>query len=132
MLLKSFGGFTVSEFSSSLSETQRKGTIRDFKSGKIDLLVSSDAMARGIDIEHVSLVVNYDPAASAKTYVHRVGRTARAGMEGLLLCCVLLMKTTRFCHPAHAISKKVYTITEYKRTQIKLIDLLTSSLFSLF
>ena len=74
--------FTVAEFSSNLSETQRKGIIRDLNSGKVDLLISSDAMARGMDIETVRLVVNYDTAANAKTYVHRVGRTARAGKKG--------------------------------------------------
>ena len=82
LLCKLFGGFTVSEFSSNLTETQRKGVIRDFKDGKIDLLVSSDAMARGMHIDNVKLVVNYDTAVNGKTYVHRVGRTARAGSEG--------------------------------------------------
>lgn len=118
VLLKSFGGFTVSEFSSSLSETQRKGTIRDFKSGKIDLLVSSDAMARGIDIEHVSLVVNYDPAASAKTYVHRVGRTARAGMEGEAITILSRKEVFHFKQMMKKLSGSSYSVMKVKKTDI--------------
>ncbi|XP_065644160.1 ATP-dependent RNA helicase DDX51 [Hydra vulgaris] len=82
LLLQSIGGFTVAEFSSNLTETQRKGIIRDFKNGSIDALISSDAMARGMDIDNVNMVVNYDSPANSKTYVHRVGRTARAGNRG--------------------------------------------------
>lgn len=95
LLLQSFQGFTVAEFSSTLSETQRKGVIRDFNSGKVDLLISSDAMARGMDINAVKLVVNYDPAANAKTYVHRVGRTARAGKDG---CAISVLHSKEVYH----------------------------------
>ena len=73
----------VAEFSSTLNQTQRKGILRDFKSGKINLLICSDAMARGMDIENVEFVISYDPPANVKTYVHRVGRTARAGQSGM-------------------------------------------------
>jgi ATP-dependent RNA helicase DDX51/DBP6 len=50
--------------------------------GQVKVLVSSDHMSRGIDLPNIALVVNYDPPKQAKTYVHRVGRTARAGKEG--------------------------------------------------
>ena len=75
-------GIRTAEFSSALNQTQRKGILRDFKSGKLDLLICSDSMARGMDIENVNFVVSYDPAVNMKTYVHRVGRTARAGNKG--------------------------------------------------
>ena len=81
MLLKAFD-IKASEFSSNLNQTQRKGTLRDFKMGKIDLLVCSDAMSRGMDIEDVDFVISYDPPVNMKTYIHRVGRTARAGNRG--------------------------------------------------
>ena len=75
-------GIRTSEFSSTLNQTQRKGILRDFKNGKIDLLICSDSMSRGMDIENVDFVVSYDPPVNMKTYVHRVGRTARAGNRG--------------------------------------------------
>ena len=77
-------GIQVAEFSSTLNQSQRKGILRDFKIGKIDLLICSDAMSRGMDIDNVQYVLSYDPPVNIKTYVHRVGRTARAGQEGRL------------------------------------------------
>ena len=81
-LLQMYGGFSVSEFSSSLPQLERTKILQDFRDGGIQLLICSDGMARGLDIEHVENVISYDPPAFVKTYVHRVGRTARAGREG--------------------------------------------------
>lgn len=75
--------FTVSEFSSRLTEQQRKSILREFRENKISVLIATDAMSRGMDIDDVELVVNYDAPLSAKRYVHRAGRTARAGCEGM-------------------------------------------------
>jgi ATP-dependent RNA helicase DDX51/DBP6 len=72
----------VAEFSSNLSQQERTRILQEFKEGKIQLLICSDMMARGLDIEHVANVISYDPPGFVKTYVHRVGRTARAGREG--------------------------------------------------
>ena len=82
MLVKLFGGVKVAEYSSSLTPQQRRAILRHFRKGKIQLLVCSDAMARGMDIENVMYVISYDAPNFAKTYVHRVGRTARAGNTG--------------------------------------------------
>lgn len=56
--------------------------LQAFRSGQVQVLVASDAMTRGMDVADVALVVNYDAPVYPKTYVHRVGRTARAGKEG--------------------------------------------------
>ena len=53
-----------------------------FRAGKADLLIATDVAARGLDIEHLSHVVNYDVPPAAEAYVHRIGRTGRAGREG--------------------------------------------------
>lgn len=53
-----------------------------FRNGQAQMLIASDAMTRGMDVEGVANVVNYDMPVYAKTYVHRVGRTARAGQPG--------------------------------------------------
>ncbi|KAL5634641.1 hypothetical protein ACGC1H_002625 [Rhizoctonia solani] len=69
-------------YSSDLSNQERKSVIERFKEGRIDLLVCSDLVARGVDISHVAHVVSYDVPVDMRKYVHRVGRTARAGRKG--------------------------------------------------
>ncbi|KAG1663277.1 hypothetical protein FOA52_006318 [Chlamydomonas sp. UWO 241] len=73
---------TVVEFSSSVDTKARARALHRFRSGAASVLVASDAMTRGMDVESVGAVVNYDAPVYAKTYVHRAGRTARAGRSG--------------------------------------------------
>ncbi|KAF3767293.1 DEAD-domain-containing protein [Cryphonectria parasitica EP155] len=68
-----------------LSQSNRLGALNKFKAGSRDILVATDVAARGLDIPNVDLVVNYDLPGNSKTYVHRVGRTARAGKSGRAL-----------------------------------------------
>ena len=82
--MKLYGGVEVAEYSSSLKPQQRRGILRDFKLGKLQLLICSDAMARGMDIQDVSYVISYDVPNYVRSYIHRVGRTARAGNKGIL------------------------------------------------
>uniref|UniRef100_A0A8C2F049 ATP-dependent RNA helicase n=1 Tax=Cyprinus carpio TaxID=7962 RepID=A0A8C2F049_CYPCA len=82
LLVKLFGGVEVAEFSSKLNPSERQKTLKDFEQGKIPLLISTDAAARGIDINGVKCVINYDAPQYIRTYIHRVGRTARAGKAG--------------------------------------------------
>jgi superfamily II DNA/RNA helicase len=65
------------------SQGQRDRALRDFDSGRVDTLVATDVAARGIDIDGVSHVINFDPPADHQTYIHRVGRTGRAGNTGV-------------------------------------------------
>jgi ATP-dependent RNA helicase DDX51/DBP6 len=64
------------------STVSRKSTLRKFRNGKLSILVASDLVARGLDLPNLAHVINYDMPASLTSYVHRVGRTARAGKEG--------------------------------------------------
>ncbi|KAM7304291.1 ATP-dependent RNA helicase DDX51 [Ixodes scapularis] len=82
LVIKEMGGVRVEEFSSDLSATERARVLRRFASGGLDLLVCSNVLARGLDVANVRNVVCYDPPKYVKTYVHRVGRTARAGVPG--------------------------------------------------
>lgn len=82
LLLHLYGGIEVEEFSSSLHAKKRRAIIEKFRTGQLHALVCSDAMARGMDLEGVEHVVNYDPPTHPRTYVHRAGRTARAGASG--------------------------------------------------
>ncbi|XP_056629191.1 ATP-dependent RNA helicase DDX51 [Triplophysa dalaica] len=96
LLVKLFGGVVVAEFSSRLSPNERQRTLKDFEQGKIQLLISTDAAARGIDINGVKCVINYDAPQYIRTYIHRVGRTARAGKAGLAFTFLLNVQEKRF------------------------------------
>jgi superfamily II DNA/RNA helicase len=65
------------------SQRQREQALARFESGTIDTLVATDVAARGIDVNGISHVINFDPPADSETYVHRIGRTARAGSNGI-------------------------------------------------
>lgn len=95
LLVQAFGGITVAEFSSRLPPNERQRTMKEFEQGKIQLLISTDATARGIDIKGVNCVINYDTPQFIRTYIHRVGRTARAGKAGLAFSMVLRIQV---CH----------------------------------
>ncbi|HJT23987.1 MAG TPA: DEAD/DEAH box helicase, partial [bacterium] len=68
------------------TQSQRKQAIDQFREGKFDVLVATDIAARGLDIHHIAHVINYDLPRNPEDYIHRVGRTARAGAEGEALC----------------------------------------------
>ena len=65
------------------SQRQREHALARFESGGVDTLVATDVAARGIDVERISHVINFDPPADSETYVHRIGRTGRAGRTGI-------------------------------------------------
>jgi superfamily II DNA/RNA helicase len=69
-------------FHSDLEQTEREEIMRDFKSGKLRILVGTDVLSRGIDVDGIDLVVNFDAPPDAEDYVHRIGRTARAERSG--------------------------------------------------
>jgi ATP-dependent RNA helicase DeaD len=71
-----------------LAQEQRDRIMGRFRDGALDVLVATDVAARGLDIEHVTHVVNYDVPSSPDTYVHRIGRTGRAGREGVAITLV--------------------------------------------
>ncbi len=82
------GGYPARAISSELSQEEREDVIRGFKSKRIQILVATDILSRGIDIESISLVINFDVPHDAEDYVHRIGRTARASSTGVALTFV--------------------------------------------
>lgn len=74
--------FDTGSLHGNLTQAEREDTINRFKSGQIDVMIGTDVAARGLDIENVALVVNYDFPKEADAYVHRVGRTGRIGNLG--------------------------------------------------
>eukprot|EP00884_Botryococcus_braunii_P013774 jgi/Botrbrau1/22398/Bobra.0091s0007.3 len=78
----------VAEYSRAVSNAERFQLLSSFQSGSIKVLVASDAITRGMDIADVDNIINYEPPVYAKTYVHRAGRTARAGKQGWYWCSI--------------------------------------------
>lgn len=81
-------GFNVEAMHSDLDQSEREQVMLRFKAGQTDILAATDIVSRGIDIDDVSMVVNYDCPRDPEDYVHRIGRTARAGRDGQALTLV--------------------------------------------
>ena len=75
-------GFAATAINGDMQQTQRERTIEQLKNGKIDILVATDVAARGLDVERISHVINYDVPSDPESYTHRIGRTGRAGRSG--------------------------------------------------
>ncbi|WP_244930590.1 DEAD/DEAH box helicase [Nocardioides sp. W7] len=75
-------GFSAAAINGDVAQAQRERTVNQLKSGKLDILVATDVAARGLDVERISHVVNYDIPTDTESYVHRIGRTGRAGRSG--------------------------------------------------
>ncbi|KRC88363.1 cold-shock protein [Terrabacter sp. Root85] len=94
-------GFSAMAINGDIAQNQRERTVDQLKSGKLDILVATDVAARGLDVERISHVVNYDIPTDTESYVHRIGRTGRAGRSGDAISFV----TPRERHLLKAIEK---------------------------
>ncbi|MFK7793912.1 MAG: DEAD/DEAH box helicase [Gammaproteobacteria bacterium] len=75
-------GYSTSALNGDIAQNQRERTVQQLKNGKIDILVATDVAARGLDVNRISHVVNYDIPYDTEAYIHRIGRTGRAGRTG--------------------------------------------------
>ncbi len=75
-------GYSAAAISGDVAQAQRERTVNQLKAGKLDILVATDVAARGLDVDRISHVVNYDLPIDTESYVHRIGRTGRAGRSG--------------------------------------------------
>ncbi|QOG11917.1 DEAD/DEAH box helicase [Arcobacter sp. FWKO B] len=89
-------GFSAESFHGDLTQEDRNFTLDEFKAKKIKILFATDIAARGLDIDGIDCVVNYDLPRSSSDYIHRIGRTARAGKSGFALSFVTLEDTEHF------------------------------------
>jgi ATP-dependent RNA helicase DeaD len=102
-------GFSAAAINGDIAQAQRERTIAALKDGGIDILVATDVAARGLDVERISHVLNYDIPHDTESYVHRIGRTGRAGRSG----AALLFVSPRERHLLKAIEKATrQTLTE--------------------
>ncbi|NIG99301.1 MAG: DEAD/DEAH box helicase [Buchnera aphidicola (Periphyllus acericola)] len=81
-------GYNCSALNGDMNQSLREKTLDRLKKGKLDILIATDVAARGLDVDRISLVINYDVPMDVESYVHRIGRTGRAGREGKALMFV--------------------------------------------
>jgi ATP-dependent RNA helicase RhlE len=88
--------YSVQGFSSDLEQTEREEIMRNFKARQLRILIGTDILSRGIDVENISLVVNYDAPPDPEDYIHRIGRTARAEKAGVAITFINEKDQPRF------------------------------------
>ncbi len=104
-------GVPVTGISSELDQKKRLRLLRDFKSGKYRYMVATDVASRGIDVENIDIVYNYDLPQDTENYVHRIGRTARAGRKG---------KAIGFCSESDYV--ELEKIEKYLKQKIEILE----------
>jgi len=102
--------FSVGEMHSDLDQTQRSHVMHEFRNNRINILIATDIVSRGIDIDDITLVINYDVPYEVEDYVHRIGRTARAGEEGMAITFVAIEEQYRFKQIENFLGKEIYKI----------------------
>ncbi len=100
----------VAAMHSDLEQEQREAVMLDFKNNKINILVATDIVARGIDIDDIGLVINYDVPHDPEDYIHRIGRTARANADGVAITFVNEAEQGKFHRIEEFIEKDIYKI----------------------
>lgn len=103
-------GFNAEAIHSDLDQKMRENVLLEFKNRKVQILVATDIIARGIDIEKIDLVINFDVPRDAEDYVHRVGRTARAKTQGVALTLINDKEQQDFKKIEELIEKDVFKI----------------------
>ncbi|MCI1683520.1 MAG: DEAD/DEAH box helicase [Bacteroides sp.] len=100
----------VGEMHSDLEQSQRDSVMHEFKAGRINILVATDIVSRGIDIDDIRLVINYDVPHDSEDYVHRIGRTARANNDGVAITFVNEKEQSKFNSIENFLTKDIYKI----------------------
>ncbi len=115
--LKSYKGtnFRVGIISGDLSQFQREKILDEFKTHKINLLIATDVAARGLDIDNISHVFNYDVPKFPDNYVHRIGRTSRMSKKGVAITLCLKDEYEYLCNIEGLIDKEIKLRTLYKK-----------------
>jgi len=119
-------GFSVSAIHGDFSQKKRETVLHNFRTGKLKILVATDVAARGLDIKGVELVINYGLPKNAESYVHRIGRTGRAGKEGTAISIAtpsedkylqqILQKTKANIEVINEASERKFTKKEPKKS----------------
>ncbi|MGC2371947.1 MAG: C-terminal helicase domain-containing protein, partial [Candidatus Sulfotelmatobacter sp.] len=100
-------GFSATMIHGDRSQSQRNGALSGFQQGKFQVLVATDVAARGLHIDDVAHVINYDIPKMAEDFIHRVGRTGRAGSEGLASSLVAGAEVIELRHIERALKLRI-------------------------
>jgi ATP-dependent RNA helicase RhlE len=103
-------GFKAEAFHSDLDQKEREAILLEFKNKRVPVLIGTDVLSRGIDVEGISLVINYDVPHDPEDYVHRIGRTARAATTGTAITLVNEKDKRKFANIEKLISKPINRI----------------------
>jgi ATP-dependent RNA helicase RhlE len=103
--------FSVGEIHSELEQAQREEVLSDFRAKRIKILVATDILSRGIDIDDIDLVINFDVPHDGEDYVHRIGRTARAAAEGTAYTFITEQEQGKFARIEKLLGKEVTKVT---------------------
>jgi ATP-dependent RNA helicase DeaD len=109
-------GYAAEAMHGDMSQAQREATIKRLKNGKVEIVVATDVAARGLDVERITSVINYDMPSDTESYVHRIGRTGRAGRAG---------RTILFVTPRQ--QRMMRDIEKYTKQKIEPIKLPTEA-----
>jgi ATP-dependent RNA helicase DeaD len=104
-------GYAASALNGDIAQNQRERIVDQLKKGKIDILIATDVVARGLDVERITHVVNYDIPYDTESYVHRIGRTGRAGREGNAILFVAPRERRLLQQIERATNKKIDMLT---------------------
>jgi ATP-dependent RNA helicase DeaD len=118
-------GYGAESLHGGLNQEQRDRVMRRFREGTTELVIATDVAARGLDIEHLSHVVNFDIPSSTESYVHRVGRTGRAGREGVAITLLEPKETRLLKSIEQAVKRKIAietvpTVVDLRARQMEL------------
>ena len=112
-------GQGVDEYHGNLSQAQRERLVQRFREGKIKLVVATDIAARGLDVELLTHVINFDLPDNSETYIHRIGRTGRAGKEGIAISLVEPIDRRMFKQIEYRVRQKLEPTEIPSRSQVE-------------
>jgi len=112
-------GHTVDEYHGNLNQSQRERLVQRFRDGKVKLVVATDIAARGLDVENLSHVINFDLPDNAETYIHRIGRTGRAGKTGTAIALVEPMDRRLLRQIEQRLKQRIETSEIPNRSQVE-------------
>jgi len=121
-------GFGAIPINGDMDQTKRLASLNKFKQGQKSILVATDVAARGLDIPSVDLVINYDVPSNSKEYIHRVGRTARAGNSGRSITLVTQYDLEMYLRIEHVLEKKLDTYQAQEETVLILLERVNEAL----
>ncbi len=112
-------GHSVDEYHGNLSQMQRERLVKRFRDGKIKMVVATDIAARGLDVQGLSHVINYDLPDNTETYIHRIGRTGRAGQTGTAIALAQPIDRRTVRQIEHRLRQKLDTAKIPNRAQVE-------------